>query len=168
METLSILMNDKWVEMLQIDYLTPIRTTFMSVERSTGMCRMCVKESTDGAWHIGTAALMGYYAEFDFTKRTLSLTPQVTSTKLSLETSGTPSRILGINTLTVTLLITGIVLVFLVFVFLCLAINGVFKASSASQKKSKAVVEGSYSAALTLSELEVLLSNALNKKNSSD
>lgn len=28
METIGLLMNDKWVELIQTDYITPIRTTF--------------------------------------------------------------------------------------------------------------------------------------------
>lgn len=62
MQKLSILVNNYWIEISPSDYLTPVRTEFATKEVSTGMCRICIKKSWDTFWHIGTSALVGYYA----------------------------------------------------------------------------------------------------------
>ena len=36
-------MGGKWVEILQADYIVNVEATFNSVDRQTGLCRICVK-----------------------------------------------------------------------------------------------------------------------------
>ena len=84
MKTISLLFNDKWVEILPTDYLVPLRTGSNGNEVSTGMCKLCIELSSDSDWHVGSAALMNYYAEFDANLRTLSLQPLAGSVKSSL------------------------------------------------------------------------------------
>ncbi len=48
--------------------------TYDSKERLTGMCTLCLKQSADADWHVGTSLLMDYYAEFDYEAKALSLT----------------------------------------------------------------------------------------------
>ena len=84
MKTISLLFNDKWVEILPTDYLVPLRTGSNGNEVSTGMCKLCIELSSDSDWHVGSTALMNYYAEFDANLRTLSLQPLAGSVKSSL------------------------------------------------------------------------------------
>lgn len=44
------------------DYLTPMLTKINNVKYPTGMCSLCIKLSSDNDWHVGTSALIGYYA----------------------------------------------------------------------------------------------------------
>ena len=85
MQNIQLLVNTHWVEISQIDYLIPVTTTFGSDEtRKNGMCTICVKESWDKKWHMGTSALMNYYTEFDFSTKRVSFTPLSSGTKLDV------------------------------------------------------------------------------------
>jgi hypothetical protein len=162
MRTFSLLVNDKWVEVSPIDYLNPIRTTFNSVERSTGQCRVCLKESSDRFWHLGTSAFVGYYSKFDFTNRQISLTPLTAANKIEVVKSGKPDRILGTSWVTVTAIASGMTVILGIFVLLFLAVcYGIGPFNTNGAKQNKATIAP---AKLSLGELEVLLSNALTKK----
>lgn len=67
MNSFYLLVVDKWIEIQPVDYLIALRTTYASSERKTGACRLAIAQSWDSDWHIGTAGLVGYYTEFDFT-----------------------------------------------------------------------------------------------------
>ena len=69
LRNINLLINDKWVAIQATDYLIAMRTEVNTVKMPTGMCSLCLKLSSDNDWHVGTAALIGYYAEFDFTNR---------------------------------------------------------------------------------------------------
>ncbi len=97
MYALSLHMGGKWVEIATQDYLIPIYTEVNSVQRSTGMCKLCIKQSEDLYWHVGTSLLRGYYAEFIMSDRKLVLTPLASDKKLSLIEESAPSRYLGAN-----------------------------------------------------------------------
>merc|ERR1712003_265390 len=101
MEDLSLLVNGKWITIAASDYLIPIYDEYDSRERESGICQLCIKESSTTTWHIGTTALMGYYAEFDITDRTISFTPLASSGKDEVYAEEKPSRNLGINMLKV-------------------------------------------------------------------
>jgi len=122
MRAFSLLVNDKWVEVSPIDYLNPIRTTFNSIESNTGQCRVCLKQSSDRFWHLGTSALVGYYSKFDFTNRQISLTPLSAASKQEVVTSSKPDRILGTSWVTVTLIAFGMSIVVAIFTLLILAV----------------------------------------------
>lgn len=122
MQTLRLLVNDYWVEISQFDYLTPIRTSYSTKQRSTGQCRLCIKQSSDRFWHLGTSAFIGYYTAFDFAKKTISFTPLSDANKRELEKSSKPDLVMGLNWVTVQLLALGIVLIITVFVLLCIAV----------------------------------------------
>ena len=162
MRALSLLVNDMWVEVSPIDYLNPIRATFNSIETNTGQCRVCLKQSSDTYWHLGTSALVGYYSKFDFTNRQISLTPLAAADKVEVVSSSKPDRILGLNLVTVTAIAIGMGTILAIFTLLILAVCfniGPFNTNGA--KQSKAVIAP---AKLSLDELEVLLTKALMKK----
>ena len=81
MEDIKLLMNDKWAVIQPQHYLTPIRTTFNAEDRATTMCSLCVKQSSDTDWHVGTSLLMDYYSVFDFENSQLKLTLMMVGTK---------------------------------------------------------------------------------------
>ena len=62
MRNINLLMDGKWVQIMTQDYLTPMLTKINNVKYQTGMCSLCVKLSSDDDWHVGTSALIGYYA----------------------------------------------------------------------------------------------------------
>lgn len=121
--------------------LNTITTTYNSATRSTGACRVCIKESWDKKWHLGTSGLVGYLTEFDFDKKTVAMTPLTAGTKLQLEASEKPDRILGLSLFTVLLLCAAIAGVTIAFVLLVMAvycdfnlIGRLFGGASASKK----------------------------------
>ena len=86
MKQIRLLLGDKWVTIQPTDYLNPAYTTFgTATDVSTGACRVCIKQSWDNFWHVGTSMLVGYYAEFDFTNKQLGLQPLAAGTKISVE-----------------------------------------------------------------------------------
>lgn len=84
MLTMRYLVGDKWIETAVSDFLNPITTEIAGVQRSTGLCRVCIKQSPDVYWHLGTSALLGYYSEFDMLKRTIAFTPLDTTSKMDI------------------------------------------------------------------------------------
>ena len=90
---------------------------------SSGFCRVCVKESWDTNWHVGTSMLTGYYAGFDLNAATIAFTPLVSSSKSSLVyADGTPSRRrLGTDSTTVAWLAAAQAVVVLTSILLCMA-----------------------------------------------
>lgn len=83
METIKLLISDYWVEIAAYDYINAVRIEGTS--RSSGFCRVCLKESWDDDWHVGTSMLVGYYTEFDFSESTISFSPMTSASKLDLE-----------------------------------------------------------------------------------
>ena len=79
-------------------------------ERSTGICRICVKKSWDTYWHAGTVALTGYYSLWNASRRTIAFYPLSSGSKLELEEGERPSLVLGESLFTIALLTTGNVL----------------------------------------------------------
>ena len=98
MKQIRLLLGDKWVEIQPTDYLNPAYVDFgANTGTSTGACRVCIKQSWDNFWHVGTSLLVGYYAEFDFTNKQLGLQPLAAGTKISVETGTAPNRSIGIS-----------------------------------------------------------------------
>jgi len=96
METIKLLIGGFWVEIAAYDYINAVRID--GTRRSSGFCRVCLKESWDDDWHVGTSMMVGYYAEFDFSTATISFSPLASASKLDLvEDLETNSRRLGIN-----------------------------------------------------------------------
>ena len=122
MQNIQLLINGMWVEIAQTDYLNVITTTYNSETRSTGACRLCLKESWDKKWHVGTSALVGYLTEFDFTTREISMVPLSSGTKLEVVAGTTPERVLGLSIFTVIVLTSAIVGVIAAFVLLVMAV----------------------------------------------
>ena len=97
MLTIRYLVNDKWLETAVSDYLVPVTTEIAGVDRSTGLCSVCIKQSSDVYWHLGTSALIGYYSEFDMVARTIAFTPIDTSQKMDIVSGSRPSLVLGLS-----------------------------------------------------------------------
>ena len=96
MESIKLLISDYWVEIAPIDYVNPMFIDGTS--QSSGFCRVCVKESWDSYWHIGTSMLTGYYAAFDFDTAEIGFTPLGSSSKLELtQDTSRPTRRMGIS-----------------------------------------------------------------------
>lgn len=152
MQEVKLLMNDKWAMIQAKHYLTPIRTSFNSVARQTGMCSLCVKQSSDDDWHVGTTLLMDYYAEFDFENKALSLTALNSGTKPQVPDGTTPATQLGTSTVRVATLSGGIVLVTSAFIALCF-ISALLKMRAASSGQATKNKE----ATVTNEEIEVLI-----------
>lgn len=124
MQSFRLLVNDKWIDILPTDYLIALRTTYASTERKTGACRLCLKQSWDSDWHIGTAGLVGYYTEFDFSNSQINLQPMTLGLKTDVVTGTSLSRSLGTDTRTVILLSAGIVVFTLVTLWICIVACG--------------------------------------------
>mmetsp|Transcript_10786 Transcript_10786/g.14512 ORF Transcript_10786/g.14512 Transcript_10786/m.14512 type:complete len:166 (+) Transcript_10786:1348-1845(+) len=78
--------------------------------------------SWDDDWHVGTSALIGYYASFDYTTRELSLSPLTGGSKQTLKTGSKPDIVLGNDLFTILLLSIANAFVLTVLVLLCLAV----------------------------------------------
>ena len=107
MQQVRLLVNNYWITISPTDYLTPIRTEYASVERSTGICRICVKKSWDTYWHVGTSAFTGYYSLWNSSRRTIAFYPLASGSKLEIEEGEKPDLVLGDDFLTIALLTTG-------------------------------------------------------------
>ena len=121
MKQVRLLLGDKWVEIQPTDYLNPARVNFgASTGLNTGACRVCIKQSWDNFWHVGTSLLVGYYADFDFTNRQLGLQPLASGAKVSVEIGSAPARNIGASWWKITFLIfcNGAVIYTLVVLFL--------------------------------------------------
>lgn len=169
MQNIQLLVNDHWVEIAQNDYLNVITTEYNSVQRSTGACRLCLKQSWDRDWHIGTSALMGYYTEFDFDTKQVSFTRLSSGSKLEVISGARPERVLGLNWTTVILLSSAIAFVMFIFVTLCMAVYcdfnlfaRLFGGAKASRKSSSSKLEDS--SEISLEHLEQLVEKALLRK----
>lgn len=86
------------------------------------MCKLCIKLSSDDDWHVGSSALISYYAEFDLEQRTLRLEPQVGSNKPDVTSGSKPDIVLGDSIWTILILSLANVFVITAFVLLCLAV----------------------------------------------
>ena len=73
MNQIQLLLNDKWVSISVNNYLIPIYTEFNGESRSTGMCTLCVEQSEDMIWHVGTVLLEGYYTQLDIINRQMHI-----------------------------------------------------------------------------------------------
>lgn len=122
MQNIQLLVNGKWVEIAQTDYLNVVTTEYNGSSRSTGACRLCLKESWDKKWHMGTSALIGYLTEFDFETKQVSMVPLASSTKLEVVLGATPDRVLGLSVFTVIVLVSAMVFVATAFVLLVMAV----------------------------------------------
>ena len=96
MGNISLLMNNQWMVISPNEYLNPVLVDYDQdadgiKERSTGMCRLCLKQSYDTYWHVGTIALMNYYAEFDLDNRQMNVTPLASGNKGELVTGSRPN-----------------------------------------------------------------------------
>lgn len=100
MTNLKLLIDGKWFEMMPKDFLIPID--------GTQECSVCIRSTTDGHWTMGTAGMRGYYMGFDLGTAQISVTPFAGSDKDAVELGTKPSRVLGLNILTVSLLSGGI------------------------------------------------------------
>ena len=126
MENLSLLIKNQWIVISPNEYLTPILVDYDgsgTEERGTGMCTLCVKQSYDTYWHIGTMGLMNYYAEFDLDNRQMNVTPLATGNKNEVQTGSRPDNILGTDFWTVLFLSLAIGLVITCIVLLYCAKN---------------------------------------------
>ena len=123
MKQIRLLLGDKWVEIQPTDYLNPGYVNIGTVTgASTGACRVCIKQSEDNFWHVGTSLLVGYYAEFDFNSRTLGLQPLASGTKISIEKGFAPARDIGASWWKITFLIFCNLAVIYTLVVLFLAV----------------------------------------------
>lgn len=170
MQSLSLLMKDKWVNIATSDYLKPIKTTYNGAQRDTGLCQLCIKTSWDLYWHAGTTALMGYYAEFDFETRQLGLTPLSSSAKNELSVGDRPQKLLGTQLWKVIALSLGIFFFLALTVMIWLvAFRGInlfpcFDTKTSDEEPQVAASASSKSGSAKQSELEELLKKALKKR----
>ena len=153
------MVNGYWVEIAPNDYLNTVTTEYNGATRSTGVCRLCVKESWDKKWHMGTSALVGYYTEFDFHNTQVSFTRLSAGTKLEVVAGTRPDRVLGLSIFTVVVLSSAIAFVMTCFVLLVMAvycdfniITKLFGGAQASKKTAKAEIVNSNE--LSLDNLE--------------
>ncbi len=124
MNEIKLLINNYWITISPQDYLLNLRTEVGAKERSTGICRICVKKSWDTYWHAGTVALTGYYSLWNASRRTIAFYPLSSGSKLELVEGERPSLVLGESLFTITLLTAGNVislglLILLVIVAFC-------------------------------------------------
>lgn len=175
MQNIQLLVNTHWVEIAQNDYLNAITTEYNGGTRPTGACRLCLKNSWDYNWHIGSSALVGYYTEFDYDEAQISFTPLSAGTKLEVVEGEQPDRILGLNLLTVGLLSAAIAVCMITFVLLIMAMwfdTNVFSwlipggDSTAQAKKASNLIEESKG--VSMEQLEKMIENALLKKSEAD
>lgn len=147
------------------EYLNPVRIDYDAdgiAERGNGMCKVCIKQSWDTYWHIGTMALVDYYAEFDLDNRQMHITPLATGNKQEVTTGSTPDNILGVNFFTVLFLSSAIGVTIIATILLCMAVycdNNLFPRLNPKQA-NRAVKEAN----VTTSQLEELIKNAIKRK----
>ena len=142
---MGLLVNDYWLELLKNDYITEMWVDYNSGKRQTGLCNVCIKESWDAKWHAGSSLLLGYYTGFDYTTKQLTVVPNAASAKSTIEQGAKPSRILGNNPVTITLLSLGIAtsvggMVWLVIIAFC--VLAALKALLAKAGTAKQGAEG--------------------------
>ena len=166
MEEIKLLMNDKWAMIQAKHYLIPIMTTFNAASRQTGMCMLCVTQSSDNDWHVGTSLLMDYYAEFDFENKALSLTALAAGTKTQVPDGTTPATQLGIDTVRVATLSGGLFVVTSLFIALCFI--SAFMRKRTLMASSGQVSNRENSKTISNEEIEVLIQNAIDRKKGAD
>jgi len=134
MTNLALLIDGKWFEMLPKDFLTPID--------GTNECSVCVRKTTDSFWTMGTVGMRGYYMGFDSETAKISVTPFAGSDKDTVKEGTKPTRVLGLNITTVSLLSSGIgvfvlaLIILVVFAFCQYMVTA--KTSQSGDKKLKA------------------------------
>ena len=120
--------------MLPKDFLTPID--------GTNECSVCVRKTTDSFWTMGTAGMRGYYMGFDTETAKISVTPFAGSDKETVKEGIKPTRVLGLNILTVSLLSSGIgvfvlaLIILIIFAF-CQYMVTAKTSSQSGEKKLK-------------------------------